>query len=264
MIPDPAEELYAYLYDLYVSDWPGELDFFRELASEPLVQEAGLLEIGCGTGRVALRLARSGIQVTGLDLSPELLAVARQKGAGLANLRWIQADMRAFELGEKYGAVIIPGHSFQFMTTREAQMDCLGCIRRHLLPGGALVLHLDQPGEEWLAGLLAQTEPSWRYGSLLIHPVTGRTYRKANYWTYDPAAQTAANHIQWDLLNECGEVVQVCQMTVMPLWVPTRREVEALLHQAGYTIEAVYGDFFKRPLEESSANMIWAARNPAG
>lgn len=258
-----AQQIYAELYDLYVSDWPGELDFYRELAAEPLVQEHGLLEIACGTGRVALRLAQDGIRITGLDLSPELLVIARAKSCGRPNVSWICADMQAFKLGEKFGAMIIPGHSFQFMTTPQAQLDCLGCIRRHLFPGGRLALHLDQPGEDWLDGLLAQTATSWRHGSLLTHPVTGRTYRKANYWTYDPVTHTAANHIRWEMLGERGEVVQTWPMAPMRLRVFSRGEVEELLDRAGYEIEAVYGDFFKQPLTDTSANMIWVARNPS-
>ncbi len=61
----------AQIYDQYMYDWPGEIDFYLKFAS--VVKEKGqsILDIACGTGRVALRLAQTGANVVGLDLAPE-------------------------------------------------------------------------------------------------------------------------------------------------------------------------------------------------
>src|SRR5512138_3017601 len=104
MKPTP-HELYAQVYDLYVSDWPGEIDFYRSLLANTGLGALGLLEVACGTGRVALQLAREGVDVMGLDLSPELLDMARRKSDGISNVRWVQGDMRTFELGTKFGII---------------------------------------------------------------------------------------------------------------------------------------------------------------
>ena len=63
----------AQFYDALVPDWPDELDFYRELAAQATAAGHDVLEIACGTGRVAIRLAEAGAQVTGLDRSVALL-----------------------------------------------------------------------------------------------------------------------------------------------------------------------------------------------
>lgn len=257
-----AQNIFAKLYDLYVCDWPGELDFYRALLAEPLIRAHGLLELACGTGRVALRLAQEGVRITGLDISPELLQIARAKSSGMSNVSWICGDMQAFELGEQFGGVIIPGHSFQFMITPEQQLECLGAIRRHLVPGGLLVIHLDNPNYGWLAGLLERKEINYRRGDPLTDPVSGQRYRKANYWTFDPAAQTATNHIQWELIDENGATIQTWPMAPMRLHVPFRFEMEHLLRRVDFAVEAVHGDFNKGELTGQSEDMIWLARKP--
>ena len=70
--------LYAETYDICISDWPGEIDFYREIISEEVKSKKGVvLELACGTGRVVIRLVQSNLSVVGLDRSPEMLEVAR-------------------------------------------------------------------------------------------------------------------------------------------------------------------------------------------
>ena len=141
-------------YDIAVPDWSGEIDFYRAMAAGVNEKKGSILEVGCGTGRVTLQLAQTGIRVVGMDLSPSMLAAARQKSWNLPNLRWVEADMQAFELGECFDLILIPGHSFQFMLTSADQFACLTCIRKHLVPGGKLVVHLDHQDLGWLGGLV--------------------------------------------------------------------------------------------------------------
>ena len=89
-----TQELYAQLYDVAVSDWPGEIDFYRELLHMINSEHVNMLEIACGTGRVSQQLVSTGVKITGLDLSPELLNIARGKSAGIQNIHWISGDMR--------------------------------------------------------------------------------------------------------------------------------------------------------------------------
>ena len=106
-------EFYAETYDASVPDWPGEIDFYREMSAEIKPRGQALLEVACGTGRVGIRLAKDGINVVGLDLSADMLAVAKKKSQDLTNIRWVQADMRSFDMDEKFGLAIITGHAFQ-------------------------------------------------------------------------------------------------------------------------------------------------------
>ena len=107
------QEFYAQTYDVAVPDWPGGIDFYRELAAQADANGQAMLEVACGTGRVAIRLAQEGGKVVGLDLSPAMLDVARDRSAGMRHVCWVQGDMRSFDLGETFGLVLIPGHAFQ-------------------------------------------------------------------------------------------------------------------------------------------------------
>ena len=111
------------------------MDFYRELAQSAKAQNQSVLEAACGTGRVAIRLAEEGVKVVGTDLDAAMLEIARRKNA---HVRWVRGDMRALDLGETFGLIILPGHSFQFMCTPEDQVAALETFIRHLVPGGTL------------------------------------------------------------------------------------------------------------------------------
>ena len=81
------EQRNAELYDASVPNWPGEIDFYQDLAAEATAKGGAVLEVACGTGRVAVRLAHSGARVVGLDRSVAMLDVARQKSRGMPRMR---------------------------------------------------------------------------------------------------------------------------------------------------------------------------------
>ena len=260
-----AQDLYAQLYDLWVFDWPGEVDFYKELiALSPEIKTKGVLEIGCGTGRIALRIAQNGINITGLDLSSELLEIARKKSIGLPNIHWVNGDMRKFEIGKKFGAVIIPGHSFQFMITPDDQVNCLEQIKHHLVADGLLIIHIGHQSIGWLAGLLDQKVPVFEKNPIMTNPLTGQKFRYSTAWTFEPSTQTASVIRKIEQLGTNDRVDQTWEMEPMPLHCIFRFEMEHLLRCEGFSIEAVYGDFYKNELCNESEDMIWIARNRVG
>jgi SAM-dependent methyltransferase len=259
-----AAELYAQLYEVYVPDWPGELDFYRQLMLHSPLKDSGVLEIACGTGRVTVRLAQQGVKMTGLDLSPDQLDMARYRSHGLATIEWVCGDMRTFDLGATFGFVIIPAHSFQFMNTPDDQMQCLTRIRRHLVSDGVLVIHLDHQDIGWLAGLIEQKERVYTRGRLLTHPSTGQQFRAAKAWSFDRSTQTATVHLQWEEIDATGSAIEVWAMEPMHMHCIFPFEMEHVLGRVGFSIEAVYGDFYKGAFRQDSSQMIWIACNTAG
>jgi SAM-dependent methyltransferase len=255
-----AREFYARTYDVSVSDWPGEIDFYRALAAEARAKGGKVLELGCGTGRVAIRLARDGVEVVGLDLSGAMLAVAREKSAGIGSLGWIEGDMRAFELGETFHLAIIPGHGFQNLLTAEDQRACLESARRHLAPGGLLVVHLDHQSVDWLGDLMGDGKGAFEAGEQFLYPGTERQIRAQRAWSYERATQTAVVETVWEEISPDGHVVDCWETGPVRLHCVFRFEMEHLLGRTGFAVEAVYGDFFRRELEEGSPEMIWVAR----
>ena len=256
-----ASEFYAQTYDDSVPDWPGEIDFYRELALKVKSTGGTMLEVACGTGRVAIRLAQQEVKVVGLDISPAMLAVARQKSSALENMHWVQGDMRSFELSEQFELVIIPGHAFQNLNTPQDQVACLECIKRHLTPAGTLVVHLDHQDIGWLGDLASGKGGVFEVAEQFRHPQTGRPIHTSRAWSYEPATQTAICQTIWEEIDENGQVVERWQKDPVRLHCVFRFEMEHLLRRVGYAVEAVWGDFFRNKLEDRSPNMVWVARN---
>ena len=254
----------ALMYDDDMSDWPGEIDFYLKLANAVREKGQAVLDLACGTGRVALQLAKTGVRVVGIDLAADMLAVAQQKTQGLANVRWVEGDMRAFDLGERFGLVIIPVHSFQFMLTPQDQMDCLLAIRRHLLPGGMLVVHVDQIDHAWMGEIRPEKNPPFEGAGIDIHPQSGARMRSQLKWVYERSTQTATLYKVWEELGEGDTVIKRLELEPMPMHVVFRFEMEHLLCRAGLHILQLYGDFYEHPYAEDSTNMVWVALEPAG
>jgi len=112
-------------------DVHGEAAFARSLDPVP----ASVLDAGCGTGRVAIELARHGLDVVGVDLDPSMLAAARQAAPGI---EWIEHDLATLDLGRTFDAVIMAGNVPLFTAPGTHAAVVAGCAR-HVGAGGALV-----------------------------------------------------------------------------------------------------------------------------
>jgi SAM-dependent methyltransferase len=162
MTTTPFGTGYARAYDaLYeTKNYDAECDVleraFRERATAPVKT---LLDLGCGTGGHAVRLARRGYQVTGIDRSPGMLEAAQAKAAELqvdGAARFAQGDVRSFDLGgQTFDAAAMLFAVLGYQTTNEDVLSTLRAVRRHLVPGGLFVFDVwygpgvltDPPGE---------------------------------------------------------------------------------------------------------------------
>jgi SAM-dependent methyltransferase len=230
------------------------------LAAEVPSKGHAVLEVACGTGQVAIRLARDGVEVVGLDLSAAMLDVAREKSAGMSSTRWVQGDIVSFELGETFGLVIIPGHAFQNLLTAADQVACLESIARHLSLGGTLVVHLDHQNVSWLGDLTRDRGGVFERAEEFCHPKTGRRTRTSRAWPYEACTQTALAQTVWEEINADGEVADRWESGPIRLHCVFRFEMEHLLALTGFEVEAVYGDFFRQELSDESTEMIWVAK----
>jgi len=122
----------AIWHDVECGAYAADLPLWEELAGR---QGGPVLELGCGTGRVALHLARRGYEVIGLDRDPELLEALAERAEGLT-LRTHQADARDFELARQSALVLAPTHLLQLLPSRAERGECLRSISRALRPGG--------------------------------------------------------------------------------------------------------------------------------
>jgi SAM-dependent methyltransferase len=125
-------------HDLECGGYTEDLELWRSLADS---YGDPILEIGAGTGRVALDLARRGHLVTALDRDPELVDELARRAAGLP-LQSVQADARSFELGARFALCLVPMQTIQLLGGPAARASFLGRARAHLRPGGALAAAL--------------------------------------------------------------------------------------------------------------------------
>lgn len=263
---DQADTFYAETYDACVLSWPGELAFYRQLAEDFCQRGKTILELACGTGRVTLALAETGCEIVGLDNAPAMLAVAKQRGAGKRNVRWVLGDMRSFALDRRFGLIIIPGHSFQNLCSPEEQVSCLSAVLRHLDDGGALVVHLDHQDIDWLARISGPMKGVFEEAETFTHPSRQTHIQTSRAWSYEPSTQTAVVETIWTELDQSGVVLQRLRRGPIPLHCVFRFEMEHLLQRSGYTSCDVYGDFQFNPLTDDASEMIWfasAASRPA-
>lgn len=123
-------------HDLECGAYDADLPLWRELAGEGPV-----LDVGAGTGRVSLDLARRGIEVVALDVDAELLDALRERAGGLP-VRTVCADAAAFELEERFAAVLVPMQTIQLLPGAEARARFLARAAAHLRPSGLLACAL--------------------------------------------------------------------------------------------------------------------------
>ena len=126
----------------------GDARFYRELAHEV---GGPVLELGCGTGRILLPIARDGIECVGLDSSREMLDVLDSKSPP-ANVKTVLAEMERYDLGaQRFRLISCPFRGLSHLLEVDAQLAALACVRRHLAPGGVFAFDVFDPKPENLA-----------------------------------------------------------------------------------------------------------------
>lgn len=132
-------DLVARGYDHYLADVDfGDLTFFRDI----IVQDGrSALELACGTGRLLLPLCRGGLDVHGLDSSPEMLALCREKAVTEdVTVRLYEQPMQDFRLPVPFGTIFCAVGSFSLLVDDDDVTSAIAACRRHLIPSGQLVL----------------------------------------------------------------------------------------------------------------------------
>lgn len=245
--------LFARFYDLFYAGRTDDLAMYQDFA---LAADGPILELGCGTGRLAVPLARAGHAVTGIDVSDAMLSRARAAvdAAGLAGqVTLLRGDLRDFDLAERFALVIIPINTFMHCYDTEQQLACLRCVRRHLRSGGRLVIDMYQPDLE----ALREADGRLVSDGAIFDPETGQTIQRTTHRRLDMANQT--QHITF-ILDEVAPdgVVKRTNFSFRMRFV-FRFEMELLLRLAGLSLEALYGSYELEPFESASEKMIFVA-----
>ena len=251
---DPWADVYDAVYS-YVRD---DIPFYL---GEALSVGGPVLELGCGTGRVAIPIAQTGVDVVGIDNSDAMLEQARTKaerlGPGAGTLKLIDADMRDFSLDTTFDLAIIPFRGFLALLTVEDQRRSLMRIREHLNIGGRLVFNIFVPDIH----MLLQEGDTPHHLRDVTDPDTGITYILWQQSGYDLHNQIIDVRVIIEELDDQRAVVRKLYRDFQ-LRYAFRWEVYHLLMSCGFEVVDLYGDFERSPFDETSGEMVWVARVP--
>ena len=268
---------FARFYDLDYDPFQDDVAFYLGLAEHT---GGPLLELGCGTGRLLVPLARAGFEITGVDLSEGMLQVARGKVAGgmlqvarspeakrsgggkvaelgraaAERVTLVQADMRTVELPQRFRLAFIAFNSFLHLTSLHDQLQALRAWHQALVPGGLLVIDVDNPNPQQLADIDGRVELQNQW----FDPGTGATVLKQVTRTLDAGRQVQHVLFIYDEVFPDGEL----KRTLAPFDARYlhRFEGELLLDKAGFALEQVYGSYDLDPFTSESDRMIFVAR----
>lgn len=241
--------LAAKFYDFFGSK--NDLDFYRELA---LQKGNRALELGVGTGRVAIPLARAGITVLGLDSSVHMLRIAKEKlarEAGAVRRRVIlkKGDMRSFELKQTFPLIYIPSSTFDHNVTVQEQRQTLGCVHKHLEKNGTFAFDLEQvtpnkpPSSWWIDRKEINGE------NMVVRSIFTRRDMAKRTCSLDLFFDVYRSGKLLERYHEYGEVAILSKI-----------EITRLLEENGFKVGRIYGDFDKAKCQDDSPRMVLVTR----
>jgi SAM-dependent methyltransferase len=220
-----------------------------------------MLEVACGTGRVLLPIARSGVPIDGVDLSSELLGVLKAKLAcepeEVRNrVALHEGDMRELCLEQAYRLVIVPFRSLQHLDTVDDQLRAFTSSARHVVPGGCFAFNVFYPDYRLLEELGTETqELEWIEpddASLTVR----RFYRRK---AVDRLRQVVDGEFIFRSYRD-GELVQE-ERSDLRLSYYTYPHLRLLLRSSGLTITEEYGSFEKEPIARCHEMIIIARKD---
>lgn len=213
-----------------------DIGFFKKMVKAGMK----ILEIGCGTGRVAIELAQMGVHVTGIDLSESMLSVFRekleeQKEEIVNNIRIEKADMTDFSLGDTYDLVIFPFRVFQSLTTEEQRAKCLSAVKKHLKLEGKVVIDMFNPDPEKLKNLDRRETIDFDYYD---NNIKAKVIRKSFGLHHDAEGKTLKTKLMFEITEDSGRINFVEDF--LELGYLYKEDADALFTQNGFLIEQLY------------------------
>ena len=242
----------AKYYDLIHQELVDDIEFAINLAAtvgDPI------LELGCGTGRLILPLARSGYEITGLDNSAAMLEIAQNHIQGETEgvqkrIQLFTGDMTSFQFEGRYGLIIISHNTLMHLTQQQVK-SCLNCVRHHLKPTGRLMIDVDNPetmvdpaDDELL--ILERT---------VIDPATGDIIVQMNSSWGDQQAQT--RYLTWIIDSsplKGGVLIRTVISTEFHYLFA--HQLEMIFNSGGLVLKNIYGDYDGTSYGEESPVML--------
>jgi SAM-dependent methyltransferase len=227
-----------------------DVGFYVEEA-KPARAGGPVLELGCGTGRILIPIARAGSTIVGLDSANQMLDrcrtnLSREPSAVQQRVTLHQGDMHDFDLGAAFALIIAPFRVVQHLTTVDAQLRFLGNVSRHLAPRGRFIFDVFNPRFAVLVG----ADGVEREDTPATPLPDGRTLRRA----YRIARVRWVDQVSESELIYYVDGKRYVQAFEMRWFLPA--ELQHLLARAGFRVRAMYGDFARGPLVDGAPEQV--------
>ncbi len=241
---------YAHTYANRIDD----VAFYVDLARR---SGGPVLEYGIGNGRIALPIARHGIEVVGIDWSKAMLGDLRRRVSSepievRRRIRTVRGDMRAKRLSTRFPLVTCTFNTALHLFTRADVERFFARVQEHLAPGGRFVVDLSMPPLDELTRKPGRAFLAGRFK----HPTAGMVVKNRESFDYDPCRQVLFVTMEYEPVNDpkSAWMTPLAHRQFFP------QEWEALLHYGGFDVERLDGDFLGGPLTRDSDVMVWHAK----
>lgn len=237
-------ERWAPFYDdIFADVEPSLIDLLSGYAGSP----PRALELAIGTGRIAFPLTESGVEVTGIDISKDMVSKLREKPGGEA-IEVIIGDFADVEVGERQWPLIYLAFNTLFaLTSQERQVECFQNVAAALEPGGRFVL------EPFVPDLKRFDNANTRMGVSSISSEQAHAYEIS---IHDPVNQVVNSHMVRRLDNGSTQVLPVVVRYAWP------SELDLMAQLAGLELENRWGWYDRRPFTERSGQHVSVYRKP--
>ena len=248
------DPLLASVYD-DLDPWAASDDFYLGLAREI---GGAVLDLGCGTGRLACRIAAEGLEVVGADPAGGMLGVARSR-PGTEAVAWVQSDGQSLRLARRFDLITMTGHAFQALLSDADALAVLDTAVHHLKRDGQFVFETRNPAKRaWLSWTPDQTR------EVVQTPAQGRVeacYDAAAVAETGAEADTGivgiAQHCRFLDLGLDGGLERIGRSRIRFI---ERDHLAGLLARAGLVAGSWYGDWHRGPFLPTSKEIIAVTR----
>jgi ubiquinone/menaquinone biosynthesis C-methylase UbiE len=200
-----------------------------------------VLDVGCGTGRLTLDFLQEGIDIDGVDNSPEMLALCRQKAEplGLAPCLY-QGAMERLELPRRYRTILVPSSTLQLITNPEEATAAMQRFFAHLMPGGVLaasIMQLWKPDDP--------LESAWE--KTATRDADGVVFRRVARSRYDPATELEHTEDWYQVLQGGKVIAQELHRRSPATRSYNQVQAQELFARGGFTKIRLYKEFTLEP-----------------